>query len=280
MDPSLQADQTPSGLPIEWLALSIGNSRLHWAGFCGDRLQQSWDTAYRDCAVQSDAIDALWDLQTGEGVPIVWTGDPELWILSVVPEQTQQWQRLSGFGVVQVIDRDRVPLGNMYATLGCDRAMAVWAAVQIYGAPVLTIDGGTALTLTGADDRGDLVGGAILPGLNLQLRSLGQSTAALPTVSLIQEDGFKLPDRWARNTPEAIQSGILYTVLAGLQGFLTDWWRRYPKSAVVLTGGDGVLLDRALRQQFPQLPGDRLHYDRDLIFRGMQLIRDRTLKGV
>jgi hypothetical protein len=29
-----------------WLALIIGNSRLHWAWFMGEKLQQAWDTPH------------------------------------------------------------------------------------------------------------------------------------------------------------------------------------------------------------------------------------------
>ena len=48
------------------------------------------------------------------------------------------------------------------------------------GFPMLVIDAGTALTFTGADANQCLVGGAILPGLRLQLASLGQKTGQLP----------------------------------------------------------------------------------------------------
>ena len=92
-------------------------------------------------------------------------------------------------------------------------------AGETYGYPVLVIDGGTALTITGIDANRRLIGGAILPGLRLQLRSLSVGTAALPEIILPQQ----LPPRWSNNTPDSIASGILYTVSAGISDFIQDW---------------------------------------------------------
>ena len=84
---------------------------------------------------------------------------------------------------------------------------------------------------------GNWWGGAILPGVGLQFRSLFQHTAALPLLSL-----EALPHRWACNTPDAILSGVAYTLLAGVQSFLEDWLHTYPHTHICFTGGDGQWL--------------------------------------
>jgi type III pantothenate kinase len=167
---------------------------------------------------------------------------------------------------------DQIPLRGLYPTLGLDRALALWGAVETIGAPVLVIDGGTALTVTGVGGDRALVGGAILPGLRLQFQALGQGTAALPVLPATAA----LPQRWAIDTPRAIASGILYTVLAGMRSFVQDWWQQFPGSAVVLTGGDGDRLHPLLLQQFPELsPGVKL--DPHLMFWGCRSVRARCL---
>jgi type III pantothenate kinase len=150
----------------------------------------------------------------------------------------------------------------MYPGLGIDRALAVWGAGNKCHFPCLVVDGGTALTFTGVSYDRTLVGGAILPGLGLQLQSLARHTAALPQVAL----GLSLPDRWAISTPEAIVSGTIYTILAGVRDFLEDWLDRFPNSSIVFTGGDGKLLSELLGEKFPII------FDRHLIFWGMQMI--------
>lgn len=45
----------------------------------------------------------------------------------------------------------------------------------------MVVDCGSALTFTACDRRGRLDGGAILPGVRLQLAALGTRTAQLPS---------------------------------------------------------------------------------------------------
>ena len=232
-----------------WLALMIGNSRAHWALFGGKTLLQTWhsplktDTEFPQLSEQKETL--------------------PLYFASVVPTQTARWNAPYS----REITLADLPLQGIYATLGIDRALALWGAGVTYGFPCLVIDGGTALTITGAN-KGELVGGAILPGLGVQLQSLAQKTAALPKVRLPTE----LPKRWALQTPEAIQSGVIYTILAGIKDFMADWWGQFPDSPIILTGGDAALLLHYL-QSFPDAP--RVIVDVNLIFWGMRAIAEQ-----
>jgi type III pantothenate kinase len=170
---------------------------------------------------------------------------------------------------VRIITLEQIPLQGVYPTLGIDRALALWGAGETWGFPVLTIDAGTALTFTGADGDRMLVGGAILPGLGLQLQSLAQKTANLPQVEA--QNVLSLPPRWALNTPESIQSGIIYTIIAGVRDFIAAWWQKFPESHVVLTGGDGKLLLGYLRSRFPEI-ASQVIFEPHLIFWGMRVI--------
>jgi len=231
-----------------WLALTIGNSRLHWARFTGNSLQEAWDTEHLG---MGDGR-----LATGE-----WKKLP-LYVASVVPAELGFWQN---FPNVKVINRDQIPLKGIYPTLGIDRALAVFGAGETLGWPILVIDAGTALTFTGADEEHRLVGGAIFPGLKLQIKSLSQGTAALPDIPLPSQ----LPPRWALDTKSAIQSGIIYTVLAGITDFIKAWGREFPKSQIVITGGDRTLLLTYLQSLFPDIAA-KVKLDPHLIFWGMR----------
>lgn len=261
-----------------WLALMIGNSRLHWAWFIGDTVQEAWDSDHLPADAIEEAVQrwAAKDWTAGilpvslRGQLFHTPGVPPLYLASVVPSQTELWQTYSN---ARVITLDCLGLEGLYPTLGIDRALAVLGAGQILGWPVLVIDAGTALTFTGADAQGRLVGGAILPGLRLQFESLGQRTAALPKVELIEQ----MPQRWALSTPEAIQSGIVYTVLAGIKEFILDWRRHFPDSQIALTGGDRTHIYAYLEAQYPEM-ASKITADPHLIFQGMQAAVKR-LKG-
>ena len=248
-----------------WLALAIGNSRLHWALFDGGKLQSSWDTEYIQEISNlrfpiANSIDLQFPLACQPASP---TALP-LYLASVVPSQTVLWQNYPNLRVITLAD---LPLGGVYPSLGIDRALAVVGAGETFGWPILVIDAGTALTFTGADASRKLVGGAILPGLRLQVNSLAKGTGALPSIEL----PATLPPRWALDTSSAIQSGILYTVLAGIVNFIEAWRQEFPESSVVLTGGDRDLLLNYLQIIYPKI-GDKIAIDPNLIFWGMRSI--------
>jgi type III pantothenate kinase len=70
------------------------------------------------------------------------------------------------------------------------------------------------------------------------------------------------------NTSDAIQSGVIYTLLSGIKDFIEAWWRLFPESQIVMTGGDSNLLKTYLQQQFPDI-GNRIIVDNKLIFEGI-----------
>lgn len=240
-----------------WIALAIGNSRYHWAWFLGTQLQASWDTAY------------LNPTNFGELLPIdlikivaknrLKISQIEIYFCSVVSTQIA-WQQLPQVNQITLTD---IPLLNLYPTLGIDRALTLLGAGERYGYPALVIDGGTALTITGVNRDQQLVGGAIMLGVKLQLHALASGTAALPEITLPD----RLPTRWSNNTQAAIASGVLFTLSSGIRDFILDWWRLYPDSQVIFTGGDGEILLRYLSSISEDLI-DRISFDRQLIFDG------------
>lgn len=280
----VQADQA-------WLALVIGNSRLHWAWFAGKTLQSAWEIDQNQVPITAieatisqwaagnlpDAIfprgiarDHLIQFCHGSESSLDWQiSQLPLYLASVVPAQTAIWQN---YPLTQAILPAHLPLKGLYPTLGIDRALAVMGAGTQLGWPVLVIDAGTALTFTGGDANRELKGGAILPGLGLQLHSLAEHTAALPLVEM--RNFPALPTRWARDTAEAIESGIVYTLLAGIRDFIRAWRQDYPDSAIAFTGGDSTTLLTYLQSQDPELVQSAIA-DPHLIFWGMSAVVNR-----
>jgi type III pantothenate kinase len=266
-----------------WLVLVIGNSRLHWASFLGRTLEIVWDMPHLppelvSCLVQHQlhfrqCIDWLEEVANlSPDVLAVLSRIPAqlpLWIASVIPAQTQIWQ---AYNQSRVLTLDQIPLNNLYPTLGIDRALALLGAATYYGLPSLVIDAGTALTFTGVDSERQLIGGAILPGLQLQLRSLAEHTAALPQLST---SDLSLPSRWSTSTAAAIWSGVLHTLLAGIQDFVQAWQQQFSGGSIVLTGGDANLVLGILQQQNPGLAA-QIKVDAQIIFRGIRVVHQSS----
>jgi type III pantothenate kinase len=89
--------------------------------------------------------------------------------------------------------------------VGTDRIMNALGAVRLFGGPAIVVDFGTATTFDVVSPRGEYVGGAIAPGIDISLEALGRRGAQLRKVELLRPRSVV-----AKNTVEALQSGMLY----------------------------------------------------------------------
>jgi len=152
-------------------------------------------------------------------------------------------------------------------TLGTDRWLAIVGAAHTHGMPLVIMDLGTATTLDAVNDQGRHLGGLILPGPALMLKSLSSATAMkVPTG--FRNEGTKsekpegpgtLP---ATSTSCAIREGVIAAQVGALNQFLRHVSAKLSSEPqLVVTGGaaEGIL--------------DRLGYDAVydpwLVFKGM-----------
>jgi len=166
-------------------------------------------------------------------------------LVSVVPAWTEAIRDIAmGLGwILLEADATSIPIPVRVAhpdRVGSDRLLGAWTARELFGAPCIVVDVGTATTIDVVDGDGAFVGGAILPGPELAIRSLAKDTALLPPVTA------RLPERViGRDTVEAIQSGVVLGHLAAIQGLLAlmiDELGAGVRPTVVLTGGGSVAL--------------------------------------
>ncbi len=284
-----------------WLALVIGNTRLHWGAFLGETLVKVWNTTHLTSEVvnqlRARGFEAAAWQAIADSIPKDNAFPTEsisaLWIASAVPTQLALWlgdtssTDTSSKVPIEVVVRSHIPLSNFYPTLGLDRAINLLGAGSTIGWPVLVIDAGTALTFT-AGAQNTVYGGAILPGIRIQGQALSQGTAALAgAVDLSQSKLAKavddleylLSERWATDTVGAIASGLIYSTTAVITDYLTDWWQRFPEGKAVITGGDAPLLHALLQKRTPAIAA-RVQRDSYLMFWGMQAYRKGRILAV
>jgi type III pantothenate kinase len=143
-------------------------------------------------------------------------------------------------------------------TLGADRFCAVLAARELYGAPVVVVDCGTATTVNVVDGEGVFLGGSIAPGVQTALRALHEHTAQLPALSA--EDVAVI----GSDSASSMRSGAVHFSRFAVEGMIREVHRvTGAGTPVLLTGGNApVLLGAGL-----VLPGMR--HDPNLLFRGV-----------
>jgi type III pantothenate kinase len=117
--------------------------------------------------------------------------------------------------------------------VGADRVADAVAVHHLYGGPACVIDFGTATTFNAITKEGEYLGGAITAGVNLAAEALYTHAAKLPRIELQRP-----PSVIGRNTPHAMQSGLLFGYVSMVEGMVERFRQELgPEMKVIATGG-------------------------------------------
>ncbi len=221
------------------LTIKIGNTNLGFGAHANGQLQHAWRAETR---VEKTADEyAAFLLTCFENARLDAAAIRHAALVSVVPPLTDTMRelcrktlRLEPFIVAAGIQSGiRIHYDDARA-LGADRLVVLVAARAKYGAPCLVIDFGTATTFNALDARGDFIGGAIAPGLNMSAEALHQFTAKLPRIEIVA------PERaLGANTRAAMRSGIFLGYVGLVEGMVARLKQEMqePNARVIATGG-------------------------------------------
>jgi type III pantothenate kinase len=130
-------------------------------------------------------------------------------------------------------------------TIGPDRLANSVAACKHFGAPVVVVDFGTAVTFDVVNARGNYVGGIIAPGLAAMTDYLHEKTALLPRIKITEPKQVV-----GKSTEQAMLAGAVY----GYRGLVRELIRELKSELqarrlpVVATGGYAKLIASGLRE--------------------------------
>ena len=117
--------------------------------------------------------------------------------------------------------------------VGADRVCDAAAVQHLYGGPACVVDFGTATTFNAIAENGDYLGGAITPGLGISADALFQRAAKLTRVDIARP-----PSVIGKNTPHAIQSGLLFGYVGLVEGMVIRFRAELGDDMkVIATGG-------------------------------------------
>ncbi len=121
--------------------------------------------------------------------------------------------------------------------VGPDRIVNAVAALDFYGAPTIVVDLGTATTFDVISARGEYLGGAIVPGIEIALDALTTRAAALRGVELAAPRSAI-----GRTTAESIQSGVVFGTAALVDGLCARIEAELGAATIIATGGLGKII--------------------------------------
>lgn len=203
------------------LTLDIGNTAVKWATFEGRELVECGRTERGNWAEVEKAL-------------VCASGDMT---------KVQPWIDSFHFQFSIFNSSTPLPIKLDYKTpetLGTDRVADACGAAALHpGEACLIIDAGTCITVDFIDGDGVYHGGAIMPGLGMNLQALHNYTAKLPLIDLA---GVTKAPVLGRSTEESILAGTLGATLLALAGYVALYKGKAPGLKVLLTGGDAERL--------------------------------------
>src|SRR6185312_5435058 len=199
------------------LAIDIGNTNTVLGVFDGDRLERSW-------RIKTDAR------STADELALTFRGllaDHKITgtaACSTVPAALRELRTmLAGYyphvPTVLVEPGVRTGVSLQYENpkeVGADRIVNTLAAHHlVQGRPAIVVDFGTTTNFDVVSERGDFLGGALAPGIEISLDALAARAAQLRKVELIAP---RHPI--GKSTVEALQSGVVYGFAGQVDGLV------------------------------------------------------------
>jgi type III pantothenate kinase len=237
------------------LIIDIGNSYVKLAVFDGEEIVEL--IVSEDLSVQQ--------------VEEIFNGNPKIKsaILSDVRGQSLEISKLLSKKVffIELNHTTPVPFTNLYQTpetLGRDRIAGASAAVKMFPRQnALVIDAGTCITYDLVNNKGEYLGGAISPGINMRYKALHDFTSKLP---LLKSLGEEVPDAIGNSTGNSIYSGVQKAVLLEVEAMINEYQQRLQGLKVIISGGDYFYFDKNLKSNIFAAP--------NIVVKGLKEILD------
>jgi type III pantothenate kinase len=191
-------------------------------------------------------------------------------IASGVPRVTaalrEMTERYFGYEALVLEPGVRTGMSILYdepRNVGADRIANAVGAYDLYGGPTIVVDFGTANTVDAVSAKGEYLGGAIFPGIEISMDALFGRAAALRRVELVPPKNVI-----GKTTVESIQSGSVYGFSGQVDALVDRFQDELGECTVIATGGLAELI----------LPHSRTlqHHEPWLTLRGLQIIFERN----
>jgi type III pantothenate kinase len=251
------------------LTIDVGNTNTVLGTFLGEDLVHSW-------RVKTDprsTADELWLQMRALIEDIDITG---ISLCSTVPAVLREMRTMFSTYFVEIPTtivepgiKTGVPLlVDNPKEIGADRIVNTLAAHTLYGGPAIVVDFGTSTNLDVVSPKGEFLGGALAPGIEISVDALAQRAAQLRKVELVKPKSVI-----GKNTVEALQSGTIYGFAGQVDGLVTRISEELEaqfneRPTVIATGGLAPLIFGV---------ADTLdEHEPDLTLIGLRLIHERN----
>jgi type III pantothenate kinase len=249
------------------LTVDVGNTNIVLGLFDGEHLFESYRLR-TDARVTADELALLF-----HGLLVKHPEPDGIAVCSTVPQVLDQLRLMveryypdAATVVVGPGVKTGVPL--LYDNpkeVGPDRVVNTLAAHTLYGGPAIVVDFGTSTNFDVVSEKGEFLGGALAPGVEISVDALAARAARLFKVELVEPRSVI-----GKTTVEALQSGLVYGFASQVDGMVERISKELGADPVVIaTGG--------LSHLMPGLCESIHHHEPDLTLIGLRLVHEKNV---
>jgi len=249
------------------LTIDVGNTNTVLGMFDGEELCNSWRIKTDARTTADEMILTFRGLLSGEaditGIALCSTVPAVLREMRVMLDRYFHDVRIV---IVEPGTKTGVPVHtDNPKEVGADRIVNTIAAHHLFGGPCIVVDFGTSTNLDVVSAKGEFLGGALAPGIEISLDALAARAAQLRKVELVRPRSVI-----GKNTVEALQSGALYGFAGQVDGLVDRIIEELGDvTAVVATGGLAPIVV-AESQTIT-------HHEPDLTLVGLRLVYEKNV---
>ncbi len=250
------------------LAVDVGNTNISYGVLDGDKLVLHLRTESSRQRTADEYAVLVRQMLLLRGVDPA-SVDAAI-IASVVPALTDIMSQFveRAFGLTALVVGPGIKTGMpiLYEDprdVGADRIVNAVAGYEWAKGAVIVVDFGTATTFDCVSAKGEYLGGAITPGVQISTDALFARAARLHRVELALP-----PKAIGRNPTQSMQSGIIFGYAGLVDGLCARLGKELGPARVVATGGLAGLIGK----QASAIE----HVDSDLTLTGLRLIHERN----
>ena len=250
------------------LAIDIGNTNITLGIFDGEVLKETFRLPSDKELPQSEYELLLTTLFKNYTVESCVIGSVVEELTSVLQRAADNVFELKTFVLTYESEHGLVLDLKTPHEVGADRIANAFGAMALYKLPAIVVDLGTATTFDIVSKDGHFKGGVIMPGLNLQLKSLNLNTSKLPKIEAgVSEKAI------GDSTENAILSGVKRGSASAIEGLINQCELELgEKACVIATGGYSTLISQYMLRQFDYvnpsltLQGLKYVYERSVVY--------------
>ena len=238
------------------LVIDVGNTNVTIGVFDKDTLVQSWRLSTKIARTEDEygifLMNLLKEFKLDKDIKNAVICSVVLPLTEMLEVAIKKYLNVESLVVSHKIKTNVELKTDFPSQIGADRIANATAAIDLYKAPAIVVDFGTATSFDIVNSKNEFIGGIITAGMKIQAEALSNKTSKLPKLNIEAVENVI-----GRNTIDAMLSGVVRGHAAMIDGLITECEKELgQKATIIATGGFSSVISKYLNRKFDYINPD------------------------